>query len=94
MKSSIERYLPYLDQHDWSREQKIEMIRTVWRVMEAEADKAFGLNPVQLPCGQIENIASHPCERAIDSRSQFIQISMRAANDDGVDAQEGEQDAA
>ena len=44
MTLGIEKYLPHLDQYDWSREEKIEMLHAMWRLTEAQADKAFGLN--------------------------------------------------
>lgn len=47
MLPDIDKYMPYLDEFDMSREEKADLIRTVWGFVEAYADKAFGLHPCQ-----------------------------------------------
>lgn len=51
MKCDPEKYLSLADTLEISREQKIEVIRIVWGIMEACIDKAFGIHPVQNACG-------------------------------------------
>jgi hypothetical protein len=78
-----EKYLPYLDRYEWSREEKIELLHSVWRMMEAEADKAFGLNSYQLSCGQVpdNNLQNH--KDSVNSKVQVISDCYRhAANDE------------
>ena len=94
MTLGIEKYLPHLDQYDWSLEEKIEMLHAMWRLTEAQADKAFGLNSMQLSCGQNKNIASQPSPHSLDSKAEFTaQSRPDAANDDNPDMK-GDQHAA
>lgn len=87
MNLDIKTYLPYLDQYDWSREEKIEILHAIWRLTEAQADKAFGLNSVRLSCGQNKNIASHYSTDTVDSKDKNnIHASIKTANDDVAQA--------
>lgn len=84
---NIDKYLPFLDKYDWSREEKIEMIHAVWRMMEAHADTTFGLNPVQLSCAQNKNIASQSPVNTLSSKGAFTQqFRPLGANDDTTPA--------
>lgn len=47
MTPDIDKYRRFVDRFDLSEEQKIELIYTVWRIMEGFAYRAFGLDPVQ-----------------------------------------------
>ncbi len=47
MQPDIEKYRKYVNQFDLSEERKIELIHTVWRIMESFVDRAFGDDPVQ-----------------------------------------------
>lgn len=79
----IDKYLPFLDQYDWPKKDKIEIIHAVWRMMEAQADKAFGLSAVQLSCGQSKNITSQNQQSTLDSKNSPTQkFRPIAANDD------------
>ena len=44
---NIEDYRHYTDGMDLSDAQKDELIRTIWALIEAQVDQAFGLHPVQ-----------------------------------------------
>ena len=93
MTLNVEKYLCYLSHYEWSRDEKVEMLRAVWRVMEAEADKAFDLNPVQLSCGQDKNTPSHSQHSIVDSREPRVLSFGTAANDE-PHLKKGGQDAA
>ena len=41
------KYLPYLEGTDLTEAQKVELIHSVWTIMESFADRAFGLHPAQ-----------------------------------------------
>ncbi|ODS23052.1 hypothetical protein AB835_10900 [Candidatus Endobugula sertula] len=87
MALDIEKYLPYLDEYHWSREEKINMLYHVSRMMEAQADKIFGVHAVQLACAQKENKPSQTRQKSIDSKSNLLSLHhRRAANDHLTDA--------
>lgn len=48
MQPDLEKYRPYVDRYDLTEEQKVELIHTVWTIMESFVDSAFGTHPVQL----------------------------------------------
>lgn len=47
----VEKYRRYVDKFDLPEERKIELIHTVWQVVEGFAYRAFGLDPVQQVVG-------------------------------------------
>lgn len=47
MTPDIEKYRKYVDKFDMPETEKIELINTVWKVMEGFTDRAFGLNSAQ-----------------------------------------------
>ncbi len=47
MKPDIEKYRRYVDHFDLSEKQKIDLINTVWRIMQGFVDRAFGIDAVQ-----------------------------------------------
>ena len=47
MPLDIDKYWKYVDDFDLTKQQKIELLKTVWSIMESFADRAFGLHPVQ-----------------------------------------------
>ena len=47
MPLDLDKYRPYVDGFDLSEAQKDELIHTLWSIMEAFADQAFGLHPAQ-----------------------------------------------
>lgn len=48
----IEKYRHHVDHLDISEDQKVDLLRTVWRILESFADRAFGLHPAQQSCGK------------------------------------------
>lgn len=78
----IEKYLPYLDGYDWSREEKIEILRCVWRIMEAQADRAFELNTLPSSCGQSHQNSLRNQRNSLDLKDKPLSQSYgEAAND-------------
>ena len=49
---NIDRYRPLVDRFDLTDEEKVELIHTVWRIVEGFAYRAFGLDPVQQTGGR------------------------------------------
>ena len=43
----IDKYRAHVNHFDLSEEQKTELLRDLWRIMEGFVDQAFGLDPVQ-----------------------------------------------
>lgn len=48
MRPDIEKYMRHVDHLDMSQDDKIKFIHTMWSIMEAFADKAFGLDATSL----------------------------------------------
>ncbi len=48
MPPDFDTYRRHLDGFDLSDEQKVELMQTVWRIMESFVDRAFGIDGVQL----------------------------------------------
>lgn len=87
MALDIEKYLPYLDGYGWSREEQIEILRCVWRMMEAQADKAHKLNVSQRPRGKTHQNSLRNQQKSVDSKHQPLsQFYGEAANDQSYDA--------
>jgi hypothetical protein len=82
MALDIEKYLPYLDGYGWTREDKIEILRYVLRMMETQADKAFGMNSLPLSCGQIRQNSLRNQGNTVNLKDQSLsQFYGEAAND-------------
>ena len=47
MPPDIEKYRRYVDHFDISEEKKIDLIHTVWRMMQSFVDRAFGIDSTQ-----------------------------------------------
>lgn len=47
MPLDLDKYRPLMDGCDLSEAQKDELIHTLWTILEAFADEAFGLHPAQ-----------------------------------------------
>jgi hypothetical protein len=43
----FEKYLPYLDEFDISKEQKIELLKTLWNMMGTFVDIGWGVDSAQ-----------------------------------------------
>ncbi|XOV77450.1 MAG: hypothetical protein ACFHVJ_10865 [Aestuariibacter sp.] len=65
----LEKLLPYTDKMNLSKAQRIEIVKTVWGLMESFVDEALGLHPVQLTCEQLEpdHLQSHNHDSKINS---------------------------
>ena len=48
MPADIEKYRKYVDRFDITEAQKVELIHTLWSIMESFVDRAFGVHPAQL----------------------------------------------
>lgn len=82
MALDIEKYLPYLDGYGWSQEEKIEILRYVWRMMETHADTAFRLNGLSSSCGKSHQNSLRNQQNVVDSKGQPVSQSYgEAAND-------------
>ncbi len=93
MALDIEKYLPYLNKYDWTREEKVEMLHCVWRMMEAQADTAFELNSLQSSCGQSHQNSLRNQQNSLDSKDQSISQSYsEAANDHSHKAMSSKED--
>lgn len=47
MKPDFEKYRQFVDDFDLPEAEKIELINTIWNVMESFVDRAFGINSSQ-----------------------------------------------
>ena len=88
---NIETYMPYMDGLDMPHEQKVETIRTVWGIMEASVDQAFGNHPIQQARGYIETSDLHEHGRCLDSNNfsavmHFDLASKKAVNEEDYNA--------
>ncbi|MBI1274434.1 hypothetical protein GC177_00490 [bacterium] len=75
MQPDIEEYRQYVDRFDLSEEQKIELIRTIWLMMQSFVDTAFGYHPVQLCLKQ--DLQAIPSE--IESHNNQLSKSFSAS---------------
>lgn len=53
MPPDLDKLRPYVDRFDLTEAQKVELIHTMWGMMESFVDRAFGLDSAQL-CGPFE----------------------------------------
>lgn len=51
MTPDIDKYRRCVDRFDLTEDQKVELIHTVWRIVEGFAYRAFGQDPVQQVLG-------------------------------------------
>ena len=82
----FEKYMPYLDEFDLSQDQKLALIRTVWGIMESQADQVFGFHPVQQARCNTDVKNLHSLKQNIDSNvttvsTHFSTVSKEAVND-------------
>ena len=76
MKPDIEKYLAMIDDWDMTREQKIQYIHDLWRIMESFVDRTFGKDPAQhvrdksLSCDRQDSLerlnSTHPIQTKAD----------------------------
>ena len=51
----LQQLLPYTESFNLPEAQRIEIIKTVWGMMESFVHEAWGVHPVQLSCAQLES---------------------------------------
>ena len=47
----------FLAESDWSEDQKLEYIQTIWTIVLQFIDMGFGIHPLQQACGQFDATA-------------------------------------
>lgn len=47
MPLDMNKYWKYVDEFDLTEKQKVELLQSVWSIMESFVDTAFGLHPAQ-----------------------------------------------
>lgn len=72
MQPDIEKYWKYVKDFDLTHEQKVELIHTVCRIMEAVVDQAFGVHPAQQIGRGPQRSPSPPTKVGIKSFDQII----------------------
>lgn len=87
MRPNIEDYRQYVDRFDLSEEQKVELIETLWRIVQTFVDQAFGLLPVQQVVDRTSPASAEPDSHAIEwsnqeIANQFRRIAARSAERD------------
>ena len=55
MTPDIEKYRRFVDHYDLTEAQKVELIHSVWAIMESFVDRAFGLDSVQISAQVLRN---------------------------------------
>ena len=94
MSADLDKYRPYLDGFDMTEEEKAAFIHSLWTVMEAFADCAFGLHPVQQIPGCRVRRDSNGREDGVDSkehspRNHFKRAAGSSGRQEGIDHEEG-----
>lgn len=84
MPPDIEKYRRYVDGFDLSEERKVELIHTVWAIMESFVDRAFGLHPVQLCRSASPAGDSNAAADQIDSEVHSLDGEFRDAAGDSA----------
>jgi len=71
MKLDIEKYMPMLETLNISHAEKLEMLRTVWGIMESYIDHAYGIAPVVGNPQKKQNLFGVHQRQAIESSNTF-----------------------
>jgi hypothetical protein len=86
MTPDLDKYRKHVAELGLSEGEENALLQSLWRIMEGFADNAFGLNPVQAACGQLEENSSKPALRAPNEVSYLHKIIadefIRAAGED------------
>ncbi|WCN09995.1 hypothetical protein [Marinomonas mediterranea] len=64
----IKQLLPYTDHLDLSKEEKIEVIKLVWFMMESAVDQAWGINPVKSSRDGFKQNSLQKTQGSLDSK--------------------------
>jgi hypothetical protein len=73
MSLDLEKFRQYVDHCDLTDEQKIEVLRDLWSIMESFVDEAWGLCPTQQFANDNEQISTH---KRMNMRESFNVISL------------------
>lgn len=93
MQDDLEQYLPDLDGLNLTQAQKMELLRIVQRLVESLVDQAFGVHPVQLSCGNLEEKDLQNPLPILDSKvvhihDYFSSAANEVANDNDCNPEE------
>jgi len=85
-----EKYLPFMEGLELSRERKEEIILTVWGIMESQVDQAFGLHPIQLCTENKRKNISQTAIPKIESKeaSTIAKFNFASENPDAINERE------
>lgn len=83
MDNDISEFLPFLDNTNLTHEEKLDVLRTWWQLVDAQVDAAFGVHPVQLASKQKPKKPLRKTKTSLDSKDYPLsQHYGQAANDD------------
>lgn len=88
----FERYAPLLDADDLSEDQKREFLQILWEIVSEFVALGFGMDPVNILCGQLEKIArdaTPAASDAVDSTDKLSSKKFPGAASDGGHSGEG-----
>lgn len=82
MSVNIEKYRKYVDRFDLSEARKIELIHTVWAIIESFVDRAFGLHPVQQARKSLPSPGTKNDSAPVDSKGKSPSRQFRQSAED------------
>lgn len=77
-------YRQYVDHYDLTEDQKIELLRQVWTIMESFVDRAFGSSSEQILLGTVAENDTRCDHDSVDSRDTFTNEFNIAAGKDAA----------
>lgn len=81
MSLDLEKYRHYVEGFNLTKAQEDELLLTVWSMMEAGADRAFGLHPVQQCKPKQAEKDLQPPTNTVDSGDPPMYMQHRDLND-------------
>ncbi len=81
MPADLEKYRPHVEGYDLTESQKTELLETLWGIMEAFADRAFGLHPAQQILKEKNKNGTNPAGNRVDSNNKLLNQSFGSAAD-------------
>jgi hypothetical protein len=82
MPPDLEKYRPYVDGFDLTEAQKVELIHTLWAIMESFVDRAFGLPSGQQECASRRLSDSNKPGNGVDCPGHELAIEFARADKD------------
>ncbi len=76
MLTDVTPYRKYVDQFDISEEKKLELIHSVWNMMQSVVDEAFGKHPAQL----VKSDSSKPLQKSKPSILSLVEPNRSGAS--------------